>query len=70
MTIKESNKLSYGLYRLYWKDGGSSIAAVGGLHNGVHWFAPTNWTSSTVAGIACTKWRLVKRVELIIEQRT
>lgn len=33
-----------GLYEIFWKDGGSSLASVGNLHEGVRWIAPINWT--------------------------
>lgn len=36
-----------GLYEVFWKSGGSSIASIGNMHNGVRWVAPTNWTSES-----------------------
>ena len=36
-----------GLYEIFWKIGGSSIALIGNMHNGVRWVAPTNWTSES-----------------------
>jgi hypothetical protein len=38
-----------GLYTVYWKSGGSSLAAVGVRANGGRWLAPINWTSPTDA---------------------
>lgn len=32
-----------GLYRVYWKSGGSSLAAIGITSSGGRWIAPTNW---------------------------
>lgn len=60
MTKKQAQELRHGLYWLTWKTGGNSLAAVGSLHDGTRWFAPTNWTSKTPEGIACTKWRCVE----------
>ena len=54
-----------GLYRIYWKSGGASLAAVGQMANGDRWFAPVNWTSSDNVMMASTAWRLVQSVELI-----
>lgn len=34
MTQEEAKKLPLGLYYLFWKDGGSSLAAVGQLYDG------------------------------------
>jgi hypothetical protein len=63
MTKIETLKLPLGFYRLHWKAGGTSIAAIGQLHNGLRWFAPTNWTGQFPDSIASIKWSLVKRVE-------
>lgn len=65
MTKQESKHLQNGLYVIYWKSGGSSLAAVGILHNGERWYAPTNWTNKSTDGIACSKWSGVERVKLI-----
>ena len=34
-----------GLYRIYWKGGGSSVGAIGQLYDGERWIAPCNWTT-------------------------
>jgi hypothetical protein len=70
---RSSLGLRPGLYHIYWKGDGSghSLAAVGLLDDGTRWFAPCNWTSETVAGIASTDWSLVEsvvRVSLIEEE--
>ena len=50
------------VYILYWKSGGSSLAAVGSLINGDRWFAPINWVAGNAGGIASTDWHMVKNV--------
>ncbi len=60
----DGQKLQHGLYRIYWKDGGNSLASVGSDASGTRWFAPTNWAAS----IPCNDWSDVERVELL-EQR-
>ncbi len=66
MTKNESQKLPHGLYRLCWESGGSSLVAVGSLHDGTRWYAPTNWTSETSKKvIGSTDWERVVRVEKI-----
>lgn len=67
MNQQAAQQLKNGLYKLHWKEGGYSCAAVGRLHNGRVWFAPANWVSVAPMGIACTNWRLVLRVELVEE---
>lgn len=42
-------KVGPGLYRIHWKDGGSSLAAIGMCRNGAWWVAPTNWVEPAVA---------------------
>lgn len=63
MTKREAQKLDHGLYRIYWKSGGVSEAAVGSLYDGTRWFAPTNWTAKTTDGIVSTAWRRVDHTE-------
>src|SRR5437879_3783429 len=41
-----------GVYRLFWKSGGSSVATIGNLDNGTRWFAASNWTSEFPSGVA------------------
>ena len=61
MTLGEVRLLGHGIYRIYWKDGGSSLASVGSLSNGDRWFAPTNWIT-----VPCVDWRSVKRAERLL----
>jgi hypothetical protein len=63
MTRREARKLPLGLYRIYWKDGGMSLAAVGQTETGMRWFAPTNWVV-----VPWFDWSGVWRVELITDQ--
>ncbi len=63
MTQKKAQQLAHGLYRIYWKDGGMSEAAVGSLYNGKRWFAPTNGSAFSAYGIASTNWKIVSHVE-------
>ncbi len=65
MRRSEADKLRHGVYRLFWKGGGSSVAAVGSLHDGAAWYAPSNWVSATPTGVASTVWNRVERVQLI-----
>ena len=58
MNKRDANLLRPDIYRLRWKDGGSSFAAVGQNINGDSWFAPTDWTH-----VPSYNWRQVKSVE-------
>lgn len=62
MTLAEAKQLDNGLYVLYWKSGDWSYAAVGRLHDGTPWFAPSNWTANNEDAIVSTKWRMVDDV--------
>jgi hypothetical protein len=64
---EEVRKLRLGLYRIYWKSGGTSVAAVGMVENGNRWLAPTNWTHPTEDK---KTWASVSRVVLIATQNT
>jgi hypothetical protein len=61
MTKVEAKKLKLGLYRLYWKSGGSSLAAVGQGANGDRWMAPVNW----VAPGDPTCWAMIASVQCL-----
>lgn len=69
MSQQEIKEMPNGLYRIYWKEGGSSLAAVGCIYNGDRWMAPCNWTSRDYdypKVATCHNWRKVERVELIV----
>jgi hypothetical protein len=53
-----------GLYRVHWKSGGSSLAAIGMMENGDRWIAPTNWIRpGTMASAG--EWGEIERLEPI-----
>lgn len=43
MKRKDVAELKHGLYRVYWKSGPYSLAAIGSNSAGEKWLAPTNW---------------------------
>lgn len=55
-----NDTLPAGVYRLFWKDGGSSVASVGCDREGWQWLAPANWVS-----VPCFDWGMIERVELL-----
>ncbi len=57
-----------GLYRVHWKSGGSSLAAIGMGANGNRWIAPTNWIRPADMPRPGT-WGDIERLEPIVEQR-
>lgn len=60
MKAKEVRALLPGLYRITWKNGGESVAAVGVCANGDRWIAPTNWIEPSVSPRA---WRMVQEAK-------
>jgi hypothetical protein len=62
MTTEELLKLKHGLYRVFWKEGGSSLAAVGSGPDGRRWLAATNWINIA----SRFDWSLVHHVEPIV----
>ena len=60
MTKAEVQTVDHGLYVIFWKDGGSSLASVGSNAAGRRWFAPTNWVSTP-----WFDWRKILRVRRI-----
>jgi len=63
MKSEDVQKLSHGLYRVFWKTGGSSLAAVGSNAAGKRWLAPTNWVS--ISQDFNKTWLHVERVEFL-----
>ncbi len=64
MNAKQVETLRNGLYNIYWKSGGVSLAAVGTSSDGTRWIAPTNWVAPVFNRILVSKtWHLVKSVE-------
>lgn len=59
-------ELKPGLYKIYWKEGGSSLAAVGLDFSGRRWLAPTNWISVPAFNV----WPMVEKVELLEPRHT
>jgi hypothetical protein len=68
MKRSEVNALEYGLYIIFWKSGGNSLAAVGGMESGERWIAPCNWLHpASLPTIARISWKKVKRVVLVMK---
>lgn len=59
-------KLPHGVYKIYWKGGGSSLASIGSTRNGKRWIAPCNWVNDTVT---TDHWDSIKKVKLIKENK-
>lgn len=60
---KDVQKLKHGLYRIYWKSGGCSLASVGSMPNGDRWIAPTNWVSCGTAELKY--WKSILKVKAL-----
>jgi hypothetical protein len=66
MKLEDVRKLECGLYRVFWKVGGTSLAAVGYFSNGDRWIAPCNWVVLAESLEDWKKiWRKLRSVELI-----
>ncbi|KFL31720.1 hypothetical protein JP75_06505 [Devosia riboflavina] len=53
-----------GLYRVHWKSGGTSLAAIGMMSDGNRWIAPTNWLRPCEMPSA-GEWAEIDRIEKI-----
>lgn len=63
---QKAARLSPGLYRMFWKSGGTSDVAVGMTSNGDNWIAPTNWIApAMIYDIEATSWADVERLERV-----
>jgi hypothetical protein len=64
MTLNAFNNLKCGLYRVYWKSGGSSWASIGIGNDGTRWLAPTNWVAPMLQPVNLLSD--IERVEVIV----
>ena len=64
MNMSEVNKLHHGIYRVFWRNGKSSLAAVGSNDAYQRWLAPINWTRLFDSDVA-PSWRGIEKVILI-----
>ena len=51
-----------GLYRVFWTDGGQSLAAVGKFETGQFWYKLTDWKHGTIKEV---NWDGIEDVEVI-----
>lgn len=58
MRKSDVANITPGLYVLHWKEGGTSLAAVGVTASGGRWMAPVNWIRPSDDP---TVWRIVKK---------
>ena len=68
----EIHNCKFGLYEVFWNSGGSSVASVGGLHNGDRYFYPSNWTAEEgrAPGSTFKKYEHdIKKIVLLYKQR-
>lgn len=64
--MNPDSKPALGLYRVYWKSGGSSLAAVGQLPDGSRWLAPANWVRPTED----PRWQDIETIERLDPDRS
>lgn len=70
MEKPDVKKLNSGLYKIYWKEGGSSLAAIGVTPKGNMWMAPTNWceiSTNQINGDGEYTWVDVEKVEQLTQ---
>lgn len=65
MVGKEYRQLKPGFYKLHWKSGGTSLAAIGVTADGHRWIAPINWVSISAEN-SVKHWRLIEKVEELV----
>ena len=63
MTDDPRLTLAPGIYRIVWRDGSESVAAVGVGVDGVRWIAPSNWVHPALSDPTC--WASIKSVQRI-----
>jgi len=64
MKYKNIKKIKHGLYKVYWKSGGNSLAALGYYVDGEMWIAPINWSFPTLMQGICKSIDRLERIEV------
>ena len=67
MKKEKVQKLDHGIYRVYWKSGGSSVCTVGTLKDGDKWIRHTNRTNKDIL-FNKKIWKSVRRMKLLIPE--
>ena len=66
MKRKDFHSLQCGIYRVFWKNGGDSVASIGMSSKGLRWLAPANWTEPAVwEGEVNKQIRIISSVVLL-----
>lgn len=73
--LRDKGITTFGVYRIWWKDGGESVASVGQDDAGELWYVPSNWllnrnysTFCRVTGVGWD-WDKVKCAKLLMNQK-
>lgn len=69
MRSSDVQQLKHGLYKVYWKDGGTSLASVGSMSDGSRWIAPCNWINTPPGNewSGESVWKAVEKVKCLHE---
>lgn len=59
MNQRDLKSWPNGLYRIFWRKGGTSLAAIGTCADGRRWIAPSNWVTPSADA---KTWRAVARI--------
>lgn len=70
MDKNKVQKLKHGVYIIFWKSGGKSLASIGSMPNGERWVSPCNWVGfcspkSKFAKSRSNFWRMILGVKKI-----
>lgn len=70
MKMSDVQNLPPGIYRIFWKTGGSSLASVGCDKDGKRWLAPTNWLLANNVDLTNwhKTWRRVEKAKLALSR--
>ena len=63
---KEIMNCKYGVYKVFWRSGGHSVASIGGLYDGQRWLAPSNWTAPNGHNPTCLLMDKINDIDYMI----
>ena len=72
-TGHDMDNCPLGLYEVFWKSGGSSVATIGMTYDGTRWIAPSNWCNGKEDGDPTARMPKhrdeIEKIVLLYQQR-
>ncbi len=69
MTLEEIRWKKNGIYRVFWREGGVTVAANGCMSDGAPWLASTNWLGP-IGALSTEHAGRIREMDLLLTQNS